>query len=232
MYLGMQGASEQLVKYEISTFSFHSFLVGHTATISVVALKLDLLFSSDKVGIALSWNKESGEVIRRYDGFNEEIRVLTPIGEYLYVGGFEGTIGKWNIESGDYIQFTQNVHDNSLFCLVVRNEEEFFTGAVDDYAIRWNITTDTPKFIYPRNSQKLRAIAMWNNVVIGSGEDFSIRLFDRTADSTLPFAVLSDHTEAVNCLFVHNDMLFSGGSDSLIIQWNLTSLALMKTLDG
>jgi WD40 repeat protein len=73
---------------------------------------------------------------------------------------------------------------------------------------------------------------MWKNVVIGSGEDQTIRLFDQASDSALPFAILSDHTGAVNCLFVHNDLLFSGGSDALIIQWNLTSLTLMMTLDG
>lgn len=232
MYLGMQGGSQQLVKCEISTFSFHSYLVGHTGTISAMALKQNLLFTSDKTGKTFSWNKDSGEIIRRYDGFNEEIRVLTPIGEYLYVGGYEGTMIKWNIESGDYIQITPNAHEASLMCLVIRNEEEFFTGAADDITIRWNRTTDTPKFIYPRSSQKMRAVAMWKNVVIGSGEDQTIRLFDKASDSALPFAILSDHTGAVNCLFVHNDLLFSGGSDFLIIQWNLTSLTLMMTLDG
>ncbi|KAI3656126.1 hypothetical protein MP638_007547 [Amoeboaphelidium occidentale] len=47
-----------------------------------------------------------------------------------------------------------------------------------------------------------------------------------------PLAVLAENLVTVNTLFVYETYLYSGGSDKVLSQWNLTAFELVKKLEG
>jgi WD40 repeat protein len=149
----------------------------------------------------------------------------------LYSGGDAGEIIKWNIDDGNIIKRFPNVHDTIVTCLAFKYNF-LFSGSVDSTVVRWNTESGMPLLTYLGKNTKLRSLALWKTLVITGGENGELKLWDASINSVEFLAVLAENLVPVNTLFVYQTYLYSGGSDKVLSQWNLTAFELVKKLDG
>jgi WD40 repeat protein len=230
LYVGKEGFEGILEKYTISPWNIKLSFVGHTSTISSILLYNEKIISADINGNIFAWSKETGEVIMQYFGFQNTVFAITIFEETLLAGGKGGSIIRWKIDNGEVIKTFAHTHAGNLLSMQVLNDK-VFTGSSIGGVIRWNLSDYSP-FILQRRLNSLRTIAVWKNFLISGSDDSRIRVYDSTSGDTLPVFTAVKHRSFVAFVHVYEDFLFSGGSDSLIIQWNLLNMTMLKIFYG
>jgi WD40 repeat protein len=221
----------RMIKLLISSGQTLMSFEGHTETVFVLLLHDIRLYSGSGDKTIIVWNKNDGTINRRYFGHRADVYTLIMINEILYSGDEKGFIVKWNMTASRLAKSFQYVHKGSIQCFTT-DGQDLYSGSVDLSVIKWNMTAGTPHKVYADPPKKLMFLSSWKKFIIAAGENSQIMFWDFSANNLDPYTVLSEHTDAVNCLFVHEEFLFSGSTDNSIIQWNITSLLSMRTFLG
>ncbi|KAI3656639.1 hypothetical protein MP638_007413 [Amoeboaphelidium occidentale] len=230
LYVSIDNSQGELNKYLISPWSFQLRFVGHTASVSEIIVFNERIISSDANGIIFAWNKETGEIMMQYYGFQFYVFAMTIFGDTLLAGGAESSIKRWNIDSGEIIRTFAHTNYGQLLTIQVLNGI-VFTGSSLGEVARWNLS-DYSLYSLQKRSINVRATAAWKNYLISGCDDGKIRVYDSESSNILPVITLTGNQEFVFCLHVYENYLFSGGTDNLIMQWNLNNMTMMKIFYG
>lgn len=226
MYVGKEGFRGLLEKYTISPWNFQLSLTGHTDTVTAILVRDERLFSSDIDGNVFAWNKDTGEMLLRFVGFPGSIYAMALMDDGLFAGGSDRSIIMWNMNSGEVLKQFSREHMEVLLRMKVI-DGKLFTGSLTGSVIKWNSSDFTPLLLQKR-ANSVRSIALWKNFLISGGDDTVIRVYDSRLSNHLPVVTLAGNQEYVICLYIHENYLFSGGTDNLIMQWNLNNVTKMK----
>lgn len=222
---------DNLVKIDCTTGAYMHSFIGHTNSVFALQLRENYLFSGSADTNIICWNPFNGDKLRTLTGHSDEVHTLLLVDNLLYSGGSDFKIIKWDIGSWQIIQELPNAHTNIIRCLA-HSDGLLLSGSNDATVIKWNETSGNRMFIFRGLSKKLWSVVFWNNFVVTGGGDSSILVWDASANYLTPTAFLSAHRDAVNCLYVYKNLLFSGSSDRLILQWNLLTLLQEKSFPG
>lgn len=178
-----------------------------------------------------SWDVETAQVLRTFVGHAAAVATVAVFNGELYSGGDAKEIIKWNMDDGSIIKRFQIVHDSVVTCLAFKSNY-LFSGSGDSTVIRWDPESGTSLLTYLGKNTKIRALALWKFFFITGGENGDLKLWDASINSIDPLSTLAENLVTVNTLFVFENYLYSGGSDKILSQWNLTSFELVKKLEG
>jgi WD40 repeat protein len=156
---------------------------------------------------------------------------IAVFGAELYSGGGDSVVIKWNIENGTMLHKSPMVHRSTIWCFAYK-EGALYSGSIDASVVQWNANTLAPLTVYRGRSIKQRFVLTWRNVIISCGEGAIIEVWNNGQDSFSPIAVLVGHLVATNCLSIHEDLLYSGSTDTTIRQWNIVDYVCLKIYTG
>ncbi|KAI3656263.1 hypothetical protein MP638_001588, partial [Amoeboaphelidium occidentale] len=203
----------------------------HISSVFSVFLSNDFLVSGSADTTVICWNARTAKVIHVLRGHTDMVQVVGIFDGFVYSSGDDTIIIKWSIENGQIVKKFPPLHFNRVVSFAYK-QSELFTGSLDTSVIRWDAVSGDFIFSYAGRNRKLKAVAIWKNFAISAGEDIEIKVWDTSIDSIKPFAVLYDQTTSVNSLYVYESSFFSGGSNSLVKQWDLTDFTLKKIYEG
>ncbi|KAI3655965.1 hypothetical protein MP638_003455 [Amoeboaphelidium occidentale] len=231
IYVGKQSAVFPLDKIQIATFRLVLSFEGHSESVYALYFSGGILYSGSADTTIISWNSESGKIIRTFLGHSDFVSALIVLEDTMYSSGNDRTVIEWSIDSGEIIKIFTELADGKVRCIGSKNRL-LFTGLEETSVVMWNTTSGLPLFKYSGKQKMLTSVVLWKSSVINGGDDSLIRIWDATFDNTDPYKVLTDHTDTIGCLIVDGDTLFSGSGDLSIRHWNLTDLFCLKILFG
>lgn len=223
--------SFDITKINLKSWNTDLQFSSHSDLVLSICIYQDVLLSGSLDTTIKIWKKLNGVLIRTCAAHTTWVMAVAVFDSHLYSGGLDGSIIKWNIDNGEILKRFLPVHRQTIKCFAYR-EGSLFSGAYDTAAIRWNAMSGLPIFIYVGSNNKLRGVVLWKQFVISSGENGQIRAWDTSINSVDTYAVLEDPFNNINCLFVVEDILYSGNSNSAVKQWNLTALVFTKMFVG
>jgi len=156
-----------------------------------------------------------------------DIFCLTRYNNLLVSGSDDETIKLWNEKDKCISTFNAN---RSVSCLTIFNDMIISgeSGGVIEY---WNSSTGKCiKSIKGHNNNGLYifSLIVINNLLY-SGSDGSIMVWTEDGEC---IHTIKAHSMFVSCLIEYEGMLISGGWDSTIRCWSLSSYDCIKTLEG
>ncbi|KAI3659558.1 hypothetical protein MP638_005244 [Amoeboaphelidium occidentale] len=228
LFIGLRGDFNQIEKFRISSMSSVSVFGSGSSPVNVLYLYDNILYSGFEDSVISCWNADNGDLIRQLVGHSYAISAIFVIHETVYSGDVGSGIKLWNKNDGRIIRSLRFLHINIINVFALK-EEMLFSGSTDTNIISWNASTG--ELILGRKT-KLWSAVHWKNLVISSGDDATVKMWDKLIDSLEPFAVLVDSIQSVTSLCISDDTLFTGSSDTYVRQWNLTDFTRMKFLSG
>jgi WD40 repeat protein len=231
IYVGKTSAVYPLDKIQIATFSVVLRFEGHTESVFALYFSGGTLYSGSADTTIISWNSESGKIIKTFHGHSDFVSALIVLEDTMYSSGNDRTVIEWSIDSGEIIKIFTELADGKVRCIGSKNRL-LFTGLEETSVVMWNTTTGLSLLKYSGKQKMLTSVVLWKSSVMNGGDDSLIRIWDATFDNLDPYKVLTDHTETIGCLIVYGDTLFSGSGDLSIRHWNLTDLICLKILFG
>ncbi|KAI3662256.1 hypothetical protein MP638_001453 [Amoeboaphelidium occidentale] len=220
-----------LVKISLSTLNLLGLLLGHSNSVYSLASAGNTLISGSADNTIMLWNPVSDQRIMTLVGHKDTVSCLAVIDNALYSGSWDRTIIKWNVNNGLIIQEFPIAHGRFIQSIATK-DSSLFSGSGDSVVIKWDTTTGQPVQTYRSRDKRLLAVNLWKNFVISGGEDRVIRLWDASAESFEPFAVLTGHASAVSTMYLSIMNLFSGSYNSTVHQWDLKTLLNVKIFVG
>lgn len=155
---------------------------------------------------------------------------MTIFEDTLLAGGAESSIKRWNIDTGELVRQFGRSHTESIWSIAA-GDGKIFTGSVGGLVIKWNLSDFSSTLLQDR-ANSLRAFVIWKNYLISESFDGKIRVYDGSTSSHSPVTTFLGNQDWVVCLHIHENYLFSGGNDNLIMQWNLINITMIKILYG
>lgn len=204
---------------------------GHSDAVFTVYWSNNILVSGSADTSVICWNARNGDIIRVLTGNGDHIQAVGLFEGFVYAGGSNCIVFKWNIDSGEILKKFAVVHTNQIRVFAYR-PMELFTGSIDTTVVRWDATSGNMLFQYKLQSKKLRSVVSWKYFVISAGADLEINVWDASINSAEPLIILISHREPINCLSVADDFLYSGSSDKTVNQWDLKNLTLNRIFEG
>lgn len=200
---------------------------------AVAAMHLmgNTLLASCSVMDIISWNTDTGEIMKRYQGHSLGVLAIIDHEGELYSGGWDLRIIKWSINDGQIIKEFSKSHANRIQCFFYGGQT-LFSGSDDTTVLQWNISSGLPMKSFRGINTKLRSVIVWKSFAVSGGDDSEIRIWDDSINSLEPVRVLLGHQSSITNLLVYQDYLFSASSDTTIAQWNLTGMTKIRALIG
>lgn len=229
-YVGKQNPP-YVVRYSIKRGTLSLRYDAHTDIVFSIYLSGDFLVSGSGDTTVICWNARTADVIQVLSGHMDIVRVVGIFDGFVYSGSQDRAIIKWNMESGQILTRFPLLHLSGVVYFAYK-ESQLFTGSLDTSVIKWDAVSGDFMFSYEGRNRKLKAVAIWKEFAISSGQEIEIKVWDTSIDSIKPFKVLVDEATSVNSLYVYESFLFSGGSDSLVKQWDLAQFSLKKIYEG
>lgn len=143
----------------------------------------------------------------------------------ILIGYEDGSIALWDVKNSTMLSILK-VHKEAVMSLVFSMEQnKGFSGSVDEVLASWKILETGELEKYP--DTKLTNSGLCdirirpdNKIVATGGWDSRIRLFN--FKKLKPLAVLTYHSESVQCIdFSIDNLLACGSKDRHISLWNL-----------
>ena len=145
-------------------------------------------------------------------------------------GHDDGSLRLWNLDTGSTTNLRE--HSNTVTCLITacfegKDEELVLSGSFDGYVCVWDMQKKPTKGIIPHMLTKFQASAEAEilcllhdsnkNVIVSAGNDTCVRVWSEAYE---PLGVHSGHAEAVTCLALDGNFLFSGSEDFSVKVWD------------
>ncbi len=196
---------------------------GHAGAIYDCAIKDNYIFSGSADKYLVRWFIETGEQDKFAIKFNQTIYSIEVFQNLLFAGLANGDLHIFDLEKKEEIKFYQQ-HAKGIFS-ISKNEvkKQLYVGDADGNLSIWSLK-DLELLIYlPLDCGKIRSIDVstdGENFVL-AGQDGYIRVFE-----TIFFNEINSffaHKNGVSAVLFHpsnNELLFSGGKDALLKQWN------------
>ena len=145
-------------------------------------------------------------------------------------GHDDGSLRLWNLDTGSTTNLRE--HSNTVTCLVTasfegKDEELVLSGSFDGYVCVWDMQKKPAKGIIPHMLTKFQASAQseilclihdnTKNVIVSGGNDTIVRVWSEAYEL---MGVHEGHSEAVTCLALDANFLFSGSEDCSVKVWD------------
>lgn len=224
-------AHSEISKIHIPSGGLAMSLDGHKDPVYSLAIHQKRLFSGSVDRSIICWNSVNGAFILEYIGHTDVVYVVSVFNNELYTGGRDAMVIKWSINDGQLLKVFPENQPAAIRCFDF-TDQSIYSGADDATVVQMDLSSGLSSHVYGGRNQKLRSVVAWKNYIISSGEDSKIRLWDSTLNSIAESYMLVGHERPVNCLAIYEGTLFSGDSDAIIRQWNLTDLSNLSVLIG
>ena len=172
-------------------------------------------------------------------------------------GHDDGSLRLWNLDTGSTTNLRE--HSNTVTCLVPavfkgKDEELVLSGSFDGYICVWDMQKKPAKGIIPHMLTKFQASDhsdseilclihdRTKNVIVSGGNDTYVRVWSEAYEL---LGTHEGHSEAVTCLALDANFLFSGSEDFSVKVWDTVpsrgdgvttafkgGSTLIKTLNG
>ncbi len=185
--------------------------------------------------------------VRTIKGHSDWVRSLaiSPDGETLASGSFDGTIKLWRLSSGELID-TLSEHSKGVFCVALSNDgQTLASGSWDETIKVWQPKTQHAIRTLSGHCGSVRAIAISpdNQTLFSASTDATIKLWhiktgkliDTLASSAEPiYAIALSHYQKLPSQVGQLDrqILACGGGDGLITLWALDTREQVGVLTG
>ncbi|KAI3659428.1 hypothetical protein MP638_000187, partial [Amoeboaphelidium occidentale] len=227
LYAATEGFGGKLEKFTISPWGFQLSFVGHTNTVTAILLLNERIYSCDKVGDIFAWNKETGERIMQFYGFQNIPRLLYR-GEKT-TGSDDGKIRVYDSTSGDTLPvFTAEEHKSFTSFLHV-HENLLFSGRSDSLIMQWSLANFTYLKTLYGHLGPVSGIDSDSTFLYSGGYDMVVRKWDISSGSQI--AVSSRHNDFISAIDVTEELGFSGSEDSILKIWNKNSIFQLRSID-
>ncbi|KAI3655406.1 hypothetical protein MP638_007123, partial [Amoeboaphelidium occidentale] len=159
VYIGKQ-ASPHAVRLILSSGFLDKEYFGHLDAVMTIFLHENLMFTGSFDKTVISWDPDTGEVLRSFVGHTAPVAAVGVFNGKLYSGDDAGEIIKWNIDDGNIIKRFPTAHDTIVTCLAFKYNF-LFSGSVDSTVVRWNTESGIPLLTYLGKNTQLRSLALW-----------------------------------------------------------------------
>ncbi|KAK9807011.1 hypothetical protein WJX72_010761 [[Myrmecia] bisecta] len=182
------------------------------------------------------WDPERMQCLRLLRETRSEISVMTfyEQGNMPITGHDDGTIRLWTLDTGSTINMRE--HTNTVSCLamvaVSKQDELLFSAGFDGWVCVWNVRkrshTSRPELLYHWEAHPSSEVLCLRhnplkNVILTAGNDRRIKVWNARTYDYMGEHV--GHSEAVACLALDANFLFSGSEDCSIRVWDTVPAA-------
>ncbi|MFM2096006.1 MAG: hypothetical protein RIS70_3130 [Planctomycetota bacterium] len=178
-----------------------------------------------KAYVASQWAYTSPLIACRFD----------PKGRYVFSSAEDSTIQRWDVPSGNKINFT--AHDSWVFALAVSADgETLLSAGGDGRLIWWPAAAEKPEPLRKIDAHQgwIRAIAISpdGRMVATAGNDQSVKLWNM-ADGA-PVRQFTGHENQVYSLLFHpgGQFLLSGDLLGFVHQWEISTGNLVRKFEA
>eukprot|EP00753_Platysulcus_tardus_P016675 PLAT596.1.p1 GENE.PLAT596.1~~PLAT596.1.p1 ORF type:complete len:1238 (+),score=533.21 PLAT596.1:62-3715(+) len=227
--------SGEVWQWDLLSGVLHARMEGsHAGGISALVLSPcgTWVITGSTDGTAKRWNIERNVVEMTYHAHVGGITalLLSADGFSLFTGGRDGLVREWDVRCGAALR-TLGGHDYSVSALCLSpNGRLLYSGSGDRTVREWSL----------RSSKCLRTFTgptLWvtDMAVTDNGHVLYVACRDETARGI----ALSDgeiretfagHTHKVNCMALAGSRLFTGSSDSQVLEWKLPAAQRYETI--
>jgi len=198
-----------------------------------------VLYSASLDGTIRAWDVLDMSCLQVLEETRSEIACLchSSLCDMLLTGHDDGSIRIWNVDTGSTI--TLRGHENTVLCLcvVAKNASQLMllSSGFDGQVGMWDITKH--KNALPRLEHLVKAsdeevLAMIVNPMaaqyITAGNDTLVRVWSVRTQAAL--ATLRGHSDAISCLALDGNFLFSASEGGDVRLWDLHSFGALSTL--
>jgi WD40 repeat protein len=221
-------------------------LDGHQEWITGLALSPDgrQALSADAAGVAILWDLESGEEIRRFDNSGSGILFL-PDGQTALMASRDWSLALWDLASGEVIRRFEGHADEVRKVVLSQDGEVAYSTSADQTVRAWRVATgeliatyqpfaseSTCGLAISPDSRKLLVGNDWSYCVGLDPMDAAIALLDTETGETL--LTLEGHTGGVRSIAFSPDGRYalSGAGDTTVRLWDVSTGKQLAVLTG
>lgn len=159
---------------------------------------------------------------------------LSPDGQLLATGGYDGSIQLWYLATGQFLQSFEG-HTNWVRSIIFSNNSQYLISCSEDRTIRiWNLKTGDCLNTLLGHRGRVWAIVLnkQDNLLISVSDDQKIKLWEFPLGKCLN--VVQGYTHKIRSVaFSPDDKFLASGSDDGIVRlWNIDTKKCEKTLSG
>jgi len=228
------GSSDKTVKlWSLPDGKRIANLEGHKAGIKDITFSIDgkRLISTALDNSIKIWNVRAKSMVEDLECTGQCLSLaMSPEGDYISTGFDDKTIKIWSFPEFELVQ-TLTGHSGDVFRLAYGQDGSVMASACTKGEI--NLWREEASLNLIKNNRSCNALAIHTGeqVLIGGGDDLSIRLWDLQND-TLIKKIDSAHTSSINALAITPDGRFfiSAGSDKRIKIWKLSDGSFITCL--
>ncbi len=209
-------------------------LVGHTDSITAVALHGDKAFTGSRDGTTKAWDVHSGQCLCTFTGHTAEILNVAASDDKVVTGSNDETVKVWDIKSGHCLYtfqgFSTKFRTHSRGNAFVLLDNKVFVGCLDGTTKVWDINNGHCLQIFWGHSKPVSAIAVEGDILVTGSVDKTVRTWDMR--SGLCLRILAGHTDRVTAVAIDRDKIISGSADHSVKTWDRESGNCLRTLSG
>jgi WD40 repeat protein len=159
---------------------------------------------------------------------------ITPDNKYLFVGGYEGNLKQFSLESQQVVHDYGLIHEDLIFCLeTTRDSKWLYTGSYDRFVIRISIENrQVDEYLGPISRYGISAMKI-------TADEKKLLVEDNLGHLKLLSLRNGELIKDYGCLFAvggitgivitaDQKFLFTSSSDNVLKQWNYEDITLVR----
>jgi WD40 repeat protein len=210
-------------------------LRAHRVAVESLAASDDgqILASAGSDGQIVVWDQATGDELRAIVSPGSDFTALATSEHVLLGGRNDGTIGLWQLDSGEKIAEFHD-QDGPVWSLTFLGSSRTFASSGQDAKVRIWDTTRSIRSVLSDHRKPVLAIAyaQKQRLIISAGADKTIKLWDERRRRLL--RTYAEQAETIRALAFSPDgeTFASGGDDKTISLWSTASDGKIKALEG
>ncbi|PRP87089.1 NB-ARC domain-containing protein [Planoprotostelium fungivorum] len=213
--------------------------IGHTAGITVVKIRNNILYSGSLDTSVRLWDVTSGKQIQCLTPHVKGVSCIKTLADgTLLTGAYDGKICRWNVKTGLVIS-KFHIHSDPVTSLQLWGEEHFYSFSEDETLRKWNLTA-------PDETSVIKSVitAGDESVLQNSISTFRVKR-DKVIYGTLSGVVVlieaasgkiirsvRAHTSPIVTLKVKRESIYVTCEDGTYSIWDINSLSLLHRIEA
>ncbi|XP_065888540.1 WD repeat-containing protein 86-like [Dysidea avara] len=154
------------------------------------------LFTGSSDGTARSWNVETGQPLRVFEGHQAPVTCMQLSGSLLFTGSADCMARCWQVEYAEYLRVYRG-HQSTVNCVIAQDDvvmmcnyviiNVVFANSRDGLVLAWGIKTDICRKLFKGHSYPINCMQVHGDRLYSGSYDKAVKVWDISfLDNSLP----------------------------------------------